>query len=64
LLAALADGEELSAYAERAGISMNTVRFHLKTAYARTGAKRQSELVRLVTAALRDLADHRNGDGG
>jgi hypothetical protein len=51
LLAALAAGEELADYAERAGISMNTVRFHLKTAYARTGAKRQSELVRLITAA-------------
>jgi PAS domain-containing protein len=39
LLAALAAGEELKDYAERAGISMNTVRFHLKTAHARTGAK-------------------------
>jgi DNA-binding CsgD family transcriptional regulator len=63
LLAALAAGEELKDYAERAGISMNTVRFHPKTAYARTGAKRQSELVRLITAALRDLADHRLGNG-
>jgi DNA-binding CsgD family transcriptional regulator len=59
MLAALAAGEDLKDYAERAGISMNTVRFHLKTAYARTGIRRQSELVRLVTAALRDLADHR-----
>ena len=64
LLAALAAGEELNDYAERAGISINTVRFHLKTAYARTGARRQSELVRLVTAALRDLADHRDGNDG
>jgi PAS domain-containing protein len=63
LLAALAAGEELNHYAERAGISMNTVRFHLKTAFARTGVRRQSELVRLVTAALRDLADHRGGNG-
>ena len=60
LLAALASGEELNAYAERAGISMNTVRFHLKTAYARTGVRRQSDLVRLITAALRDLAEHRD----
>jgi PAS domain-containing protein len=59
LLAALAAAEELGDYAERIGISMNTVRFHLKTAYARTGVHRQSELVRLITAALRDLADHR-----
>jgi DNA-binding CsgD family transcriptional regulator len=38
---------------------MNTVRFHLKTAYARTGVHRQADLVRLVIAALRDLGDHR-----
>lgn len=63
LLAALAAGEELNHYAERAGISMNTVRFHLKTAFARTGMRRQSELVRLVTAALRDLVDHRGANG-
>lgn len=31
---------------------------------ARTGAKRQSELVRLIAAALRDLADHRGANGG
>lgn len=59
MLAALAAGVELKDYAERAGISMNTVRFHLKTAYSRAGVHRQSDLVRLVTAALRDIADHR-----
>ena len=61
MLAALAAGEELKDYAERAGISMNTVRFHLKTAYARAGVHRQSDLIRLITAAHRDLADHGNG---
>ena len=40
LLAALAAGDDLAAYAERNAISMNTVRFHLKTAYTRTGARR------------------------
>ena len=39
---------------------MNTVRFHLKSAYARIGVRRQAELIRRVTAALRDLADHRD----
>ena len=58
LVAAIAAHEDLTAYAERVGISMNTVRYHLKTAYARTGVRRQSELVRLVIAALRDLTDH------
>ncbi|MGH6734974.1 MAG: helix-turn-helix transcriptional regulator [Methyloceanibacter sp.] len=60
MVAALANGESLALYAEQTGISMNTVRFHLKTAYARTGTRRQAELLRLVTAALRDLADHRD----
>jgi DNA-binding CsgD family transcriptional regulator len=38
---------------------MNTVRCHLKTAYARTGVAGQSELLRLVIATLRNLTDHR-----
>lgn len=59
LVAAAADDVDLKDYAERAGISMNTVRYHLKTAYARTGVSGLTELVRLVTAALRDLADCR-----
>jgi PAS domain-containing protein len=61
LVAAIVADEELAAYAERAGISMNTVHYHMKSAYARIGVKRHSELVRLVTAAMRDLADHRGG---
>ena len=61
LVAAIAAHEDLTAYAERVGISMNTVRYHLKTAFARTGVGRQSELVRLVIVALRDLSDHRDG---
>jgi DNA-binding CsgD family transcriptional regulator len=60
VLAAIAAGEEAKDYAARAGISMNTVRFHLKSAYARLGVRRQAELIRRVTAALRDLADHRD----
>jgi hypothetical protein len=63
LVAAIAANEDLQAYADRTGISMNTVRYHLKAAYSRTGVRRQSELVRLVTAALRDLTDHRGGSG-
>jgi hypothetical protein len=60
LVAAIAANEDLQAYAERTGISMNTVRYHLKAAYSRTGVRRQSELVRMVTTALRDLTDHRD----
>lgn len=60
LVAAIAANEELQAYADRTGISMNTVRYHLKAAYGRTGVRRQSELVRLVATALRDVTDHRD----
>jgi hypothetical protein len=63
LVAAVAAEEDLGAYAERLGISMNTVHYHMKSAFARTGVRRQPELVRLVTAALRDLADHREKEG-
>jgi DNA-binding NarL/FixJ family response regulator len=59
LLAALCAGDDLKDYSERTGISLNTVRFHLKTAFARVGVRRQSDLMRRVTATLRDLADHR-----
>jgi hypothetical protein len=62
LVAAIAAEEGLAAYAERLGISMNTVHYHMKSAHQRLGVRRQSELVRLVTAALRDLADHRGGE--
>src|SRR5262249_58166962 len=46
LLAALAAGEELTDYAMRAGIPMNTVRFHLTTAYAPNGTRRPPPLLR------------------
>ncbi len=59
VVAALAAGEELKAYAERVGISMNTVHFHLKTAFFRTGTHSQTQLMKLAVSALRDLLDHR-----
>jgi PAS domain-containing protein len=58
VVAALAAGEDLKAYAERLGISMNTVHFHLKTAFLRTGTHSQVQLMRLAVGALRDLLDH------
>jgi hypothetical protein len=63
LLAALAAGEEMGDYGERTGLSMNTVRFHLKSAFARMGVRRQSDLVRMATAALRDLTDYNRDPG-
>jgi DNA-binding CsgD family transcriptional regulator len=59
VVAALAAGQDLRAYAEQAGISMNTVHFHLKTAFLRTGTHSQTQLMKLAVAALRDLLDHR-----
>jgi DNA-binding CsgD family transcriptional regulator len=58
LICALLDGEDLKRYGERTGISINTVRFHLKTAFARTGARSQAELVRQALLALNDLGPH------
>jgi hypothetical protein len=58
VLGAVLDGEDLKDYAERAGISMNTVRFHLKTAFARTDTHSQAELVRVAMSVLADLDPH------
>ncbi|MGE3308265.1 MAG: helix-turn-helix transcriptional regulator, partial [Rhizobiaceae bacterium] len=59
LTAAVTTGEDLQDYAERLGISVNTARYHLKTAFERIGVRSQAELSRRVTTALRDLSDHR-----
>lgn len=56
LTAALMRGEDIRIYAKRAGISENTVKFHLKSAFRATGTRRQLELVQLATATLRDLS--------
>ena len=48
LTSALASGLSLSQYAERAKVSLNTVRTQLSNAAAKTGAKRQADLVRIV----------------
>ncbi len=44
----LAEGQRLSEIARDLGISINTVRGHLKQVFAKTGTHRQAELVRLV----------------
>lgn len=45
---AITAGDTVSAAARRFGISVNTIKTHLRRAYAKTGASRQSELVRLI----------------
>ena len=55
---ALLEGVELKDYADRAGISMNTVKFHLKTAFARTETRSQADLVRVAQSALHELGPY------
>jgi len=52
----LADGRELGAAAEALGISLNTAKTHVKEVFGKTGARRQAELVRLLTSTLGGLA--------
>jgi DNA-binding CsgD family transcriptional regulator len=46
LCMALVKGQSVAEYAQEARISSNTARTHMKRIYSKTGAKRQSELVR------------------
>ena len=48
LCIALVKGMSVEEYALEAGISSNTARTHVKRIYAKTGVRRQSELVRLL----------------
>ena len=44
---ALFKGQSVEAYAKEAGISINTARWYVKQIYAKTGVKRQTELIRM-----------------
>jgi DNA-binding CsgD family transcriptional regulator len=55
LAAALADGVTLPQYAERNGIGRETAHSHLKRMFAKTGAHRQLDIVRLMRAAVPPL---------
>jgi DNA-binding CsgD family transcriptional regulator len=50
LLAALVDGETLARYAECQGVKLDTVKFHLKQIFQKTGFSRQADLVRAIVA--------------
>jgi len=50
LLQAVVNGETLSTYAKRAGITLNTVKGYLKQLFRKTSTSRQSDLLRLVLA--------------
>lgn len=53
--ARLADGLSLTEVAERLRISPNTVRAHLRSIFAKTGVKRQSQLIQLIHHSLPGL---------
>jgi DNA-binding CsgD family transcriptional regulator len=55
LVAALASNHDLESFAEREGLSIHTVRYHLRTAFARTGTRTQADLVRLAVRHIHDL---------
>jgi DNA-binding NarL/FixJ family response regulator len=56
LLQALIVGKKLETVADEFGVSMNTVRSHLKQIFRKTGTNRQSELVSLVMNSSAYLA--------
>jgi DNA-binding CsgD family transcriptional regulator len=55
VVAALIEGHDLRDHSDHAGITLNTVRGHLKTAFAKTGARSQADLVRVALSALASL---------
>jgi PAS domain-containing protein len=62
LIAALPESVEAKSYAEQQGITMDAVKFHLKTAFEKTGLRSQVRLLQAVARALADLSARRNGD--
>jgi len=51
LTEALIKGESIKEYAQRNGVSVNTVRSQLKQVFGKTGVKRQSDLVRDILSS-------------
>ena len=48
----LADGQTLDAASTELGVSMNTVRTHLKSMFLKTGTTRQTDLVRMILGSV------------
>jgi DNA-binding CsgD family transcriptional regulator len=53
---ALFKGDSVEMYAKETGISVNTARWHVKQVYAKTGVKRQTELVQMLLKHRRQAA--------
>jgi DNA-binding CsgD family transcriptional regulator len=61
----LLQGKTVKEVADRLCVTVNTVRFHLKQLFSKTGARRQSELIRLLsTIAFLKCEDAETGSGG
>lgn len=61
LAAALAGGSSLVDAADKLGIAHNTARSHLRSIFAKTGARRQSQLVHLLHAGMPELGGGSTG---
>jgi DNA-binding CsgD family transcriptional regulator len=54
LLESLLAGDSLVEHCDGRAISLNTGKFHLRALFSKTGARRQSDLVRIVMMAMRN----------
>jgi DNA-binding CsgD family transcriptional regulator len=57
LASIIVDGRSLGSAADELGVSQNTVKYHLKAIFEKTGVRRQSDLVRRVLADVGGLAE-------
>jgi DNA-binding CsgD family transcriptional regulator len=60
LVEALVGGIGTTGFAVQAGISLNTVRFHLKSIYAKVGVRGQADLLRTVLTTVAVLGGERH----
>ncbi|QDD65539.1 helix-turn-helix transcriptional regulator [Herbaspirillum seropedicae] len=58
LAEALLDNQTIESYSVLAGISRNTVRTHLANLFAKTGTRRQAELLRILIISGSQVADY------
>jgi DNA-binding CsgD family transcriptional regulator len=52
VMTGLLEGLQISEIAQRFGVSINTVRTQIQRLFDKTGTKRQSDLVRIVSSSL------------
>ena len=59
LVGLLSRGASLEEAADRRGVTLNTARSQLKQAFAKTGTRRQGELVQFVLTGLTSMYEER-----